>query len=278
MLHIEHLTVRYGDRAAVDDLDLHVPEGSLFGLLGPNGAGKTTTLSSVVGLRRPDAGRITVAGIDVAADPQGARRVLGWVPQSLALYPELTVKQNLKAFGGLYDLRGATLQGRINEALELAQLVDRAGSKVGHLSGGMQRRLNLAVALLHKPKLLICDEPTTGVDPQSRNHLFETIKRLNATGMTVIYTTHYMEEVQALCDRVAIMDAGRIIVEDTLQALLGRPGDRWFDLDFEGPVTAAQVEQALRDAGLPISAIRPRPRTLETLFLEHTGHGLRDET
>lgn len=277
MIEIEHLTARYGRRLAVDDLSLSVAEGALMGLLGPNGAGKTTTLSCVVGLRRPDAGEIRVDGVAVSQDPLRARRLLGWVPQRLALYPELTVAQNLRAFGGLYDLSGATLRARVEEALALSQLGERAKARVAHLSGGMQRRLNLAVALLHRPKVLICDEPTTGVDAQSRNHMFETIRSLNRAGMTVIYTTHYMEEVQALCDRVAIMDGGRLLTEGDLRALLDRPGDQWFDVDFDGPVSAAAVEAALAAAGLPVSAVRPRPRTLETLFLELTGHTLRDD-
>lgn len=277
MIEIEHLTARYGRRLAVDDLSLSVAEGALMGLLGPNGAGKTTTLSCVVGLRRPDAGEIRVDGVAVSQDPLRARRLLGWVPQRLALYPELTVAQNLRAFGGLYDLSGATLRARVEEALALSQLGERAKARVAHLSGGMQRRLNLAVALLHRPKVLICDEPTTGVDAQSRNHMFETIRSLNRAGMTVIYTTHYMEEVQALCDRVAIMDSGRLLTEGDLRALLDRPGDQWFDVDFDGPVSAAAVEAALAAAGLPVSAVRPRPRTLETLFLELTGHTLRDD-
>lgn len=275
MIRIEGLRVRFGDFTAVDGLDLEVPEGSLFGLLGPNGAGKTTTISCLAGLRRPTAGAITLGGHDVIAHPAEARRQVGLVPQRLALYPTLTVRQNLEFFGGIQGLKGRARRDRRDWALALAQLDSKADARVDTLSGGMKRRLNLACGLLHDPPVIICDEPTTGVDPQSRNHLFETIRALHAEGRTVIYTTHYMEEVEALCDQVAIVDRGRLVAHDQLAALLGRRGDpHQFSVTVRGGDVAA-IRAAL--APLGVDTVEPVARTLEQVFLELTGHRLRDE-
>lgn len=250
MISIRELVVRFGDLCAVDGVSLDIAEGSLVGLLGPNGAGKTTTLSCVAGLLVPAAGRVLVGGVDVATDPRTVKRLLGVVPQSLALYPTLSVATNLRLFGGLFGVRGKLLKERVGWGLELARLETKRDALVRTLSGGMKRRLNLACALLHDPKIIICDEPTTGVDPQSRNHLFETIRRLHAEGRTVVYTTHYMEEVEALCERVAIMDHGKLLVEDSLDGLL-------------------------RAGGQP-RRVETEPRGLEKVFLDLTGRALRD--
>ncbi len=222
MLRLDAITVRYDALTAVDALSLEVPAGCIYGLLGPNGAGKSTTMACIAGLRAPTSGSVSVDGIDVARDPAEVRRRLGLVPQSLALYEDLTVLGNLRFFAGLFELQGARHAERVEWGLELAQLQDKRKDRVGTLSGGMKRRLNLACGLLHDPPLILCDEPTTGVDPQSRNHIFDTLRALNEAGKTLVYTTHYMEEVEALCERVAIIDQGKVVADDDLQALLGR--------------------------------------------------------
>ncbi|MEM9492520.1 MAG: ABC transporter ATP-binding protein [Myxococcota bacterium] len=235
----------YGAIRAVDALDLQVAEGAMFGLLGPNGAGKTTAISMICGVVTPSRGSATVAGHDIAREPFAARRALGLVPQELALYDEISARQNLAFFGSIYDLSGAALAERIAWALDVAGLDDRADDQVAGFSGGMKRRLNLAAGLLHKPRVLILDEPTVGVDPQSRNNIFETIRALNRDHrMTVIYTSHYMEEVQALCQQVAIMDGGRLIAQDAVSDLIAAHADSAVELEFDGDASA--VEQALR--------------------------------
>lgn len=277
MIEISGLVVEYGTLRAVDDLTLRIPEGSLYGLLGPNGAGKSTTIACIAGLRAPTAGRLIVDGVDVVAEPRAVRSRLGVVPQGLALYPSLSARKNLQIFGGLMGVKGAQLADRVAWGLDLAQLNDRASAPVGTLSGGMKRRLNLAAALLHDPPIIICDEPTTGVDPQSRNHLFETIRALHAEGRTVIYTTHYMEEVEALCTRVAIMDRGRLIADDALSAMLDPAGQGVMSVQLAAPHTPAEVRAALQAAGIEPQAVAHAPRSLETVFLELTGRALRDE-
>lgn len=276
MIEISGLVVEFGAHRAVDGLSLTVPAGSLYGLLGPNGAGKSTTIGCIAGLRRPTAGQICVDGINPQEAPRTVRTRLGVVPQTLALYASLSVRRNLQIFGGLMRLRGAHLAQRVEWGLALAQLEDRADAIVGTLSGGMQRRLNLAAALLHDPPIIICDEPTTGVDPQSRNHLFETIRALHAEGRTVIYTTHYMEEVEALCDRVAILDRGRCIAEDRLDALLDAGEPATVSLHLDDPAARARLDAVLAEAGIA-ARITTRARSLETVFLELTGRALRDE-
>jgi len=219
VLALRGITVRYGALAALDDVTLEVQPGEFFGLLGPNGAGKSTVMSVATGLRRPQAGTVTIAGRP-ASDP-AARRELGLVPQGLALYPHLTAEENLAVFGGLYGLHGAELAGRIDELLGAIQLSDRRRDLVKTFSGGMMRRVNLAAALLHRPKVLLCDEPTVGVDPQSRNAIFDLLGRLNREGLTVIYSTHYMEEAARLCSRIGIIDHGKVLALGTLDELQG---------------------------------------------------------
>jgi ABC-2 type transport system ATP-binding protein len=220
ILEVRDLHKRYDGLTALDGVTFQVESGEIFGLLGPNGAGKTTLLSIVSGLLEPTAGEVRLLGQPFRASDRQARRAIGIVPQELALYGELTAAENLAFFGRLYGLKGARLRRRVEEVLALVGLQDRAGDRARTFSGGMQRRLNLGLGLVHEPRLLLLDEPTTGVDPQSRNHIFEGVRRLNAAGLTIAYTSHYMEEVQALCRRIGIMDHGRLIACDTLTGLL----------------------------------------------------------
>ncbi|MBI2813888.1 MAG: ABC transporter ATP-binding protein [Opitutae bacterium] len=222
MLKLDHITKRYGALTALDDVSLNIAPGEFFGLLGPNGAGKTTLMSLVAGLRAPEAGGITLDGKPVTAADPSTRVSLGLVPQSIALYEDLSAEQNLRIFGELYGLRGADLRQRIDEALTAVQLADRRRDQVKTFSGGMQRRLNLVAALLHRPKLLLCDEPTVGIDPQSRNAIFDFLEARVRDGLTVIYSTHYMEEATRLCSRIGVIDHGKIHALGTLEELLAR--------------------------------------------------------
>jgi ABC-2 type transport system ATP-binding protein len=222
ILELIDIRKRYGDIAAVDGVSLAVGAGEVFGLLGPNGAGKTTLLSIAAGLLRADGGTVKLAGRRFTRDSRDRRHLVGMGTQDLAIYPELTGRENLRFFGKLYGLSGKGLHSRVDAVLDAVGLTERAGDRAGTYSGGMKRRLNLAAAIVHGPKLLFLDEPTTGVDPQSRNHIFEQVKALNAAGLTVIYTSHYMEEVQALCRRIAIIDNGVLRACDTLPNLLKR--------------------------------------------------------
>lgn len=224
ILTARHLHKQYGQVKALDDVSLNIRQGEIFGLLGPNGAGKTTAISMMTGLFPPDDGTITVAGLDVQQQARAARQRIGLVPQELALYPALSAWDNLIFFGRLYGLHGRFLHRRAGELLALVGLEERARDPIQTYSGGMKRRANIAAGLLHEPDVLFLDEPTVGVDPQSRNAIFEGVEALNAGGMTVVYTTHYMEEAQRLCHRVGIMDEGRIIAMDTPHALVDTLG------------------------------------------------------
>jgi len=219
IVDVSGLVKRFDELVAVDDVSFEIQRGEVYGLLGPNGAGKTTTISMVSCLIEPTAGSITVDGHDAAREPGALKQTLGIVPQDVALYPTLTAAENLRFWGSMYGLSGSALDSAVTEALELAGLADRSKERIEKYSGGMKRRINIAAGILHKPKVLLMDEPTVGIDPQSRNHILETVKGLNASGMTVLYTSHYMEEVEYLCDRIAIMDHGRIIAEGTLNEL-----------------------------------------------------------
>jgi linearmycin/streptolysin S transport system ATP-binding protein len=244
-IRVTDLGKSYGALVAVDGVSFEVARGETFGLLGPNGAGKSTTIGMIVGALRPDRGSVTVDG---EADPTrpALRRRIGVAPQSLALYEDLTAEENLDFFGRLYGLSGARLKARVEWALAFAGLDDRRRDRVRTYSGGMQRRLNLVCGLIHDPPVLLMDEPTVGVDPQSRNAIFESIEALKREGRTIVYTTHYMEEAERLCDRVAIMDRGKILALDTLKGLL-------------------------RFSNLPIERA-----DLESVFLHLTGRTLRD--
>jgi ABC-2 type transport system ATP-binding protein len=245
MLQVRSVTKRYGPLVALDNVSLDIARGEFFGLLGPNGAGKSTVMSLIAGLRIPDAGTLVLDGRPLATAGAAARLALGLVPQHIALYPELTAAENLRIFGELYGLRGRDLQTRIDEALLAVQLADRRRDAVKKFSGGMQRRLNLAAALLHRPKLLLCDEPTVGVDPQSRNAIFEYLERLNREGLTIVYSTHYMEEATRLCGRIGIIDHGKILALGSLDELLQRLP---FEEEIRYPATPATAPHADRVA------------------------------
>ena len=224
VVRVEGLVKRYGDVLAVDGIGFEIQEGEIFGLLGPNGAGKTTTINVLCTYTEPTAGEVAVAGHSVTAEPEAVKRTIGVVPQDISLYPDLNAVENLRFFGRMYDVPKARLEQHIGELLQLVGLSEHARRRVEHYSGGMKRRLNLAVGLLSEPRFLMLDEPTVGVDPQSRNAIFENIQALNRQGLTILYTTHYMEEAELLCDRVAIMDEGRIVALDTPQNLINTLG------------------------------------------------------
>ncbi len=225
MIKVEHLHKHYGDLAAVDGVSFDADEGKIFGLLGPNGAGKSTTIGCISGLLEPTSGRVSVLGHDVVLDRRASREQLGVVPQELALYEDLSAAENLNYWGSAYGLRGADLKDRIQEVLVATGLLDRAREPVKQFSGGMKRRLNLACGIVHRPKVLLLDEPTAGVDPQSRVRLLELVREQVATGTCVLYTTHYMEEAEELCDVLAIIDHGKIIAAGTLAQLRGMLGE-----------------------------------------------------
>ena len=303
------LVKRFGPRVAVDGVRFHISPGERYGLLGPNGAGKTTTISMVCGLLRPDAGEVLVAGMRMDRRATTAKAAIGYVPQEIALYPDLTGRENLRFFARLYGLTGAGRDERVDACLDLVGLADRADERVEKYSGGMQRRLNIAAGLLHKPRLLVLDEPTVGVDPQSRNAILESVEALGTTGLAVLYTTHYMEEAQRLCDRIGILDEGKLIAEGTRAELVSMMGGRdRVHLSADGDVAhLAQVlggvegvEQVTTgDGGVELTVRNARqslPRVfagvtaagsaltgvevvepdLEAVFLHLTGKALRD--
>ena len=245
MLDVSHLRKAYGPLVAVDDVSFTLERGELIGLLGPNGAGKTTTVSMIAGLVTPDAGEVRIGGEPLNGDADPKKRRIGLVPQDLALYEELTARDNLLFFGALFGLSGAAADAAIASALTLVGLADRTRDRVGTFSGGMKRRLNLAAGLLHDPDILLLDEPTVGVDPQSRNAIFDNLEELKRRGKALLYTTHYMEEAERLADRVVIIDRGRLIANESVARLRGR-----------GSGTAAA--------------------SLEEVFLSLTGRSLRD--
>jgi ABC-2 type transport system ATP-binding protein len=243
MIEVDHLRKAYGPLVAVEDASFTARPGEIFGLLGPNGAGKSTTIGCICGLLTPTAGSIRVSGHDVLASAQAAKRTIGVVPQEIALYEDLTARENLDYWGAVQGLGGAALNSAIQEALQSTGLADRAKESVKRFSGGMKRRLNFAAGILHKPKVLLLDEPTVGVDPQSRVHLLDLVRGQAKAGACVLYTTHYMEEAETLCDRLAIIDHGRIIAQGTLDELRSILGER--DLLR---LTGVFPEQAVRAA------------------------------
>ena len=305
MLSVTSASKRFGSLQAVDALNLEVGAGEFFGLLGPNGAGKSTLMSLIAGLRAPDSGAIAINGRKITPSDPGARASLGLVPQNLALYTELSAEQNLAIFGGLYGLSGRTLARRVEKVLEAVRLKDRKGDRVRDFSGGMQRRLNLAAALLHEPTLLLCDEPTVGVDPQSRNAIFEFLEERNREGLTIIYSTHYMEEAERLCGRIGIIDQGKILAEGSLDSLLERLP---FEEEIRFPLTQAtealastlggegefthvdgetrfrpragfktsRFYEAAESLGLPARLFTTQRPSLEAVFLKLTGRNLRE--
>ncbi|MDW8804245.1 ABC transporter ATP-binding protein [Streptomyces scabiei] len=226
VLECGHLVRRFGERTAVDDVSLRISPGETYGLLGPNGAGKTTTIRMVCGLLRPDTGTVHVAGQPVSTAAGPAKQLIGFVPQDVALYPDLSVRENLRFFGRLYRLPRRQLERRVDEVLDLIGLGPRARDRVDSLSGGMRRRLNIGAGLVHSPTLLVLDEPTVGVDPQSRHAILESVTRFGEEGMAILYTTHYMEEAERLCDRVGIIDRGRLVAEGTPRELVALVAER----------------------------------------------------
>lgn len=225
IIEVTDLVKVFGENVAVDGISFDIRAGEIFGLLGPNGAGKTTTISMISCLLSPTSGEVTVDGSSVTRDARKVKSSLGVVPQEIALYPTLTALENLRFWGRMYGLSGKLLEERVAEALEMAGLADRAKERVETYSGGMKRRINIAAGILHHPRVLLMDEPTVGIDPQSRNHILETVKELNRRGMTVLYTSHYMEEVEFLCDRVGIIDHGKVIAIGTIDELKRLVGD-----------------------------------------------------
>ena len=240
LLKYDDLRERYGERTAVDGISFIIARGETYGLLGPNGAGKTTTISMVCGLLERDGGAVSVAGLPMEVSATSAKSHIGYVPQDLAIYPDLTARENLRFFGRLQQLRGKVLDARVATVLELTGLADRANDRTSEVSGGMKRRLNVGIGLLHEPSLLVLDEPTVGVDPQSRNAILEAVAELGEGGMSILYTTHYMEEAERLCDRIGILDEGRILAEGTRRELVETVGQRdRVTLTAKGSLTAA---------------------------------------
>ena len=309
MLEAKALRKSYGKVVAVDGISLRAASAETIGLLGPNGAGKTTTVSMIAGLLRPDAGEVLIEGKPLRGDTDPVKRKIGLVPQNIALYDELSALDNLMLFGALYELRGLTLKRAIGEALDLVGLADRAKDRVGTFSGGMKRRLNLAGALLHDPQILLLDEPTVGVDPQSRNAIFDNLETLKRRGKTLVYTTHYMEEAERLCDRIVIIDHGKVIADDTLHGLHRiLPVTNVLLIELDNPdgfkpepllslpeVESAEVREGvlrvgvqslttgapailrwLSENGHPYQHVASERPDLETVFLTLTGRSLRD--
>lgn len=309
LVETKNLVKRYGDVLAVDNVNLQIAEGEIFGLLGPNGAGKTTIINMLIGLTKVDGGEIVIFGKKVNGNREDVSSHIGIVPQELAIYNDLTAAENLAFFGKLYGIKGKLLQERVTEALEFTGLSDKRKILPKKFSGGMKRRLNIACAIVHQPKLIIMDEPTVGIDPQSRNHILSSVQELHSQGSTIIYTSHYMEEVEELCTRVAIMDEGRIIAQgnkDELKELVSFE-DRIvvevstvnFTLVDEikriGGVTdcflaeniltihmaknshiIGRVVDVITGAGAEVVTLSAEKPTLESVFLTLTGKKLRD--
>jgi ABC-2 type transport system ATP-binding protein len=307
LIRVETLTKKFGDKTAVDGLSFHVDGGEIYGLLGPNGAGKTTTLSMISGLLAPDSGRITFEGVDLASDPLRCKRQLGIVPQDVAIYEELSATENLRFWGSLYGLSGKVLGQAVEMALARVGLSGRAREAVKTYSGGMKRRLNLALGLVHSPRALLLDEVTVGIDPQARASILEVVRAAADAGTAVIYTSHYLEEAERLCDRIGIVDHGRLLAEGTLEELKAKLGEEevvtlWGRFPEEVARTALTDLPAVRvisaEAGriaftaggqgaagllgaiyaknLAIDRVAIEPPSLNALFLKLTGRELRD--
>jgi ABC-2 type transport system ATP-binding protein len=308
-VQVKNLYKNYGDIQAVKGASFEIQTGEIFSLLGPNGAGKSTVISMLSCLLEPTRGDALVMGHAVTREPQKVKASLGVVPQEIALYPDLTARENLNFWGKMYDLRGASLSQRVDEVLEVIGLSDRQSDKVDTFSGGMKRRVNIGVALLHKPELIIMDEPTVGIDPQSRRHILDNVKQLNQQGMTVLYTTHYMEEAQELSDHIAIMDQGEVIARGTHDDLVKIVGeldridlainadsdrviDIWRNMQGVHKVTARngaltllaedsnlvlpQLFQSATAADVRITSVDIKEPNLEAVFLHLTGRALRN--
>jgi ABC-2 type transport system ATP-binding protein len=307
VLQAQGLRKSYGERVAVADVSLSVRAGEVLGLLGPNGAGKSTTVGMISGLKAPHACSVTISGTPPAADEFAFKRRIGLVPQDLALFEDLSALANIELFGALYDLPKATLKGRAMEVLEMVGLADRARDKPATFSGGMKRRLNIACALVHDPEVLLLDEPTAGVDPQSRNAIFDNLEALKRAGKALIYTTHYMEEAERLADRIVIIDHGKVVASGTLAELYRvLPAAQTLELDIDGTpdlaalqridgvkqvqfaagkltlgldeltLQASAVLQAVAASGASVRHLSSGRANLEDVFLALTGRQLRD--
>lgn len=309
ILTAESLVKRFGELTAVDGVSLTIAPGETFGLLGPNGAGKTTAISMICGLLAPDAGSVHVAGEQISTTSTRGRSAIGLVPQDLAIYPDLTGDENLRFFGHLYGMSGESLDSRVDEVLEVVGLADRKDDHTKEYSGGMKRRLNIGIGLLHQPQLLVLDEPTVGVDPQSRNAILESVENLSREGMAVLYTTHYMEEAERLCDRVAIIDEGVVQAQGTRRELVSMVGEKDrvsisgtgnlagaadAARRIEGVTDASASDQRIEilatqassvlpkllasvtESGGAITGVEVQEPNLEAVFLHLTGKALRD--
>ena len=262
LLKVSNLSKSYGARRAVDAVSFQVQAGQTVGLIGPNGAGKSSTVSMICGLLRPDAGSVELDGVIVTGGQSSAKRQIGFVPQDLALFDDLSARENLKLFAALYGIRGAEVKRRCDQVLELVNLLDRAGDKPATFSGGMKRRLNIAAALMHDPQLLILDEPTVGVDPQSRNAIFDTLEQLKKMGRSLIYTSHYMEEVERLADHIVIIDHGKVLADETPAALFRRlPAQAALRIELAEAAPAALVDGVRALHG--VDSVRSEAGTLD---------------
>jgi ABC-2 type transport system ATP-binding protein len=309
MIEVEHLGKSFGALVAVDDVSFTVRQGEIFGLLGPNGAGKTTSINMICGVLKPESGRVLIGGKDIWLEPKTVKQQLGVVPQEIAVYEDLSARDNLNFWASLYGLSGQSLRSRVNEALTLVGLSDRAGDKVKGFSGGMKRRLNLCMGLIHRPQVLLLDEPTVGIDPQARLNILDVVRQVAAAGTTVLYTTHYMDEAQELCDRIAIIDHGKVLTVGTLDELTRLAGEAEvlrltgsFDdptvrarltaldgvrilkadenlallsVDAEGPGLLA-VLPAILGADLGVEDVSIQQPNLQSVFISLTGKELRD--
>ena len=308
MIAVQNLSKRFGGLQAVDRISFEVAQGELFGFLGPNGAGKTTTISMISGLLRPDEGTVIIGEHDLWSSPQQAKRQIGLVPQEVALYEEFTARENLQFWGGLYGLPRAELKQSIDKILQRVGLAERAREPVSRFSGGMKRRLNLAAGLVHRPRVLLLDEPTVGIDPQARNAILEIIRDIARQGTTIVFTTHHLEEAEKLCDRIAIMDHGRILQTGSLSELAKVVGDGEV-ITLRGKFSGEQLKQCLQGApvdllslseqtatlrltgdhyglaalvervakaGMELADLSVQKPTLESVFLKLTGRELRD--
>lgn len=309
VIEIKNLVKKYDDTVAVDNISLSIEEGEIYGILGPNGAGKSTAISIICSLLHATTGEVLVLGEDIKKNSMKVKKQLGLVPQSIALYRDFTAYENVKFFGELYGLRGRELKESIDSALEFTGLLEMKNKKAKEFSGGMIRRLNIACAIIHNPKVLIMDEPTVGIDAQSRNHIIQSVKNLNKKGVTIVYTTHYMEEAEALCSKIAIIDQGKIIVEGSKEELKDMVSDkRTLNIGLED-IYKVNIEvlkniegvsdivinednliissskevnnldriiKAVSDQGVKITDLGFKEITLETVFLSLTGKKLRD--
>jgi len=309
LTEVKNLSKKYNEHLAVDNISFYVKEGEIFGLLGPNGAGKSTTISMLSCLLEPTSGEAFIDGKSIKKDPMGVKKVIGLIPQEIALYPTLSAKENLYFWGKMYGLSGSLIKKRVKEILDIVGLTDRAKDRIDTYSGGMKRRINIAAGLIHRPKVIMLDEPTVGIDPQTRINILETVKNLNKLGMTIIYTSHYMEEVEMLCNRIAIMDEGRIIAMGTkneLRLLVGGKDTIRMDVKNIHPKIAESLEmiddvdkikikenqiEILSDYGrrvlssvisklneldVKINSVKVQEPDLESVFIHLTGKSLRE--